>query len=190
MQVPLEVSYRNVEKTGDIESLLRRRVSKLEQICDYMISCRVAIEQLHRRQQTANPYRVRIDVTVPPGHKLIARRISIEGEREEPLAANLRRAFDAMERQLRELVEKQRADVKKHPETEVMALVEQIFPEKDYGFLRTLDGRQVYFHRNSVLHGEFERLKTGTGVRFSEELGEKGVQATTVEIEDKPGSNV
>ena len=186
MQMPLEISYRDVEKTDHIESLVRQKVAKLEQICDYMISCRVAIEQSQQRQQTGNPYRVRIIVRVPPEHEMVVTRVSAKEDREEPLPTVIRKAFEAMRRQLQELVELQRAEVKNHPETEVSALVEKIFPQDDYGFLKTLDGRQVYFHRNSVLHGEFERLEIGTGVRYTEELGEKGPQATTVEIEDKP----
>lgn len=186
MQVQPEITYKDVEKTAYVEELINRKIAKLEQVCNYLISCRVAVEQPHKHQRTGNPYRVRIDVKVPPDHELVVKRISTEGEREEPLPATLRRAFDAMERQLNELVERQRAEVKKHPETEVTALVEKLFPEEGYGFLRTLDGRQVYFHRNSVLHGEFERLEAGTGVRFSEEMGENGPQATTVEIENKP----
>jgi hypothetical protein len=57
-----------------------------------------------------------------------------------------------MQRQLKELVERQRGEVKEHPQQQAMALVEKLFPDQEYGFLRTLDGREVYFHSNSVLH--------------------------------------
>jgi len=116
MQIPPEITYRNVEKTEDIENLIAEKIAKLEQICGYIVSCRIAIERRHQHQQTGNPYRVRIGVTVPPGHELLVKRISTEAEREEPLPTVLRRAFDAMRRQLRELVERQRGEVKEHPE--------------------------------------------------------------------------
>ncbi len=45
----------------------------------------------------------------------------------------------------------------------------------------------LYFHKNSVLGDEFERLEPGTGVRYVEEQGEKGPQASTIQIMDKPG---
>lgn len=51
----------------------------------------------------------------------------------------------------------------------------------DYGFSETADGRQIYFHRNSVLDWDFNRLTVGSEVRFTEEIGEKGPQASTVE---------
>ena len=34
MQVPLEVDYRNVDKTEALESLIRDKVAKLEQVCN------------------------------------------------------------------------------------------------------------------------------------------------------------
>src|SRR4030042_3032 len=49
----------------------------------------------------------------------------------------------------------QRRDVKSHPQNQVMAYVEKLFRDKGYGFLRSLDGQQVYFHKNSCLHGEW-----------------------------------
>jgi cold shock CspA family protein len=44
------------------------------------------------------------------------------------------------------------------------------------------DGRDVYFHRNSVLNGDFAKLTLGTRVSFVEEIGEKGPQASTVRL--------
>jgi cold shock CspA family protein len=190
MQVPPEIAYRGVEKTGQLDQLIQTRIAKLEKICDYIVSCHIVIEQSQNNQQSGNPFRVRILVRVPPGHELVSDRISTRGKRGEPLPALIRRSFDAMEKQLQELVEKQRNDIKTHPTVQTNALVESIFRNDGYGFLRSLDGRQIYFHKNSVLHNEFERLEIGTGVRFSEEMGEMGLQATTVEIENKPGSNI
>jgi cold shock CspA family protein len=57
-----------------------------------------------------------------------------------------------------------------------------LFPERGYGFLTTSDGREVYFHQNSVLGNKFKDLKIGTEVRFVEEPGDKGPQASTVRV--------
>jgi cold shock CspA family protein len=53
--------------------------------------------------------------------------------------------------------------------------------------LRTNDGREIYFHQNSVLNGAFPKLKVGTRVIFSEEVGNKGPQASTVKLLGKHG---
>jgi cold shock CspA family protein len=60
--------------------------------------------------------------------------------------------------------------------------VVKLFPEEGHGFLESEDGREVYFHRNSVLGRGFDRLDIGNEVRFVEERGEEGPQASTVAI--------
>jgi cold shock CspA family protein len=74
--------------------------------------------------------------------------------------------------------------VKAH-ETSPHARVAKLFPEEGYGFLETPDGREVYFHRNSVKDSGFDRLEIGTEVRFAEESGEQGPQASAVIIVGK-----
>jgi cold shock CspA family protein len=55
----------------------------------------------------------------------------------------------------------------------------------DYGQLITPDQRLIYFHRNSVVNGDFDKLEIGAEVRFVEETGEEGPQASTVMIVGK-----
>jgi cold shock CspA family protein len=47
------------------------------------------------------------------------------------------------------------------------------------GFLESDDGREIYFHRQSVLGDAFDKFSLGTKVFFAEEEGEKGPQART-----------
>jgi cold shock CspA family protein len=58
----------------------------------------------------------------------------------------------------------------------------EIVPYEDYGRIKTADGREVYFHRNSFLGGDFDALDIGDKVRFVEEAGENGPQASTVHL--------
>ncbi|HTO43771.1 MAG TPA: cold shock domain-containing protein, partial [Burkholderiales bacterium] len=51
-----------------------------------------------------------------------------------------------------------------------------------FGRIETEDGRLIYFHRNSLIDGRFEDLTTGTEVRFAEEVGDLGPQASTVYV--------
>jgi cold shock CspA family protein len=188
MQVPLEISYRNVNKTEALEALIREKVSKLEDVCDHISSCRIAVEQAHENPTSGSPYRVRIDLRVPPSHELAVDKNPGAGNQYTPLEAVIRNAFEAARRQLVELNERQHREVKRHDEQSMGAIVTKLFPEEGYGFLKTLDEREVYFHRNSVLHDDFDRLDIGTGVRLLIEQGDKGLQATTVQIVNKPGS--
>ncbi len=110
MQLPVEISYRGVEKTDEIDDLIRQKASRLDRFCDHISRCDVAVEQPNQAQQSGNPFRVRIDVTVPPGHELVADEKPTEHEMHEPLSKVIKDAFKAMERQLKALQEKQRRE--------------------------------------------------------------------------------
>jgi cold shock CspA family protein/ribosome-associated translation inhibitor RaiA len=189
MQIPLSMTFRNVRKDPAIESLVDKQAAKLERVCDHIVSCRIAVEKPQEHQRSGNPFRVRIDVTVPPEHELVVIRDSSEGDLHDGLSTVIRHAFAAMRRQLKKLVEKQRRDVKAHPEQEVAGFVVRLFPEQGYGFIKSLDGREIYFHENSFLGDEFGHLDVGTGVQWQEEQGDEGPQASTVRIVDKRGGN-
>jgi ribosomal subunit interface protein len=192
MKIPPEITYRGVEKTDAIDNLVREKLAKLERIYDYINSCRIAIEKAHDRPRSGSPYRVRIDMTVPPNHELTVDRNPAEDIQYEALDTLIREAFDVAERQLKKLTRQQRQSDRgktTHSSAEdTIALVTQLFPDKGYGFMRTLDGREIFFHRNSVLNDDFDRLEIGTGVRFVMEQGEQGPQSSTVKIIDKPGA--
>jgi cold shock CspA family protein len=187
MRTPLEITYRGVEKTDYLDELIREKAKKLEKFSDQIISGRVVVEKPQESQQRGSPYGVMIYLTIPPGHEIVAKREPGEGEMHEKVDTVIRDAFQAASRQLKEMNEKRRGQVKSHPEQEVAAVVVRLFPEQDYGFIKTPDGRDVYFHRNAVLNNDFDRLEVGTGVRYVESLGDKGRQASAVSIVDKPG---
>jgi cold shock CspA family protein len=65
--------------------------------------------------------------------------------------------------------------------------VSKLFPGDDYGIIETPDGREIYFHRNSIVGDAFSRIKIGQEVRFvvAEGESEKGPQATTVHLVGK-----
>lgn len=188
MQLPVEISYRGVDKSEAIETLVREKAARLDKFCDHITRCDVIIEHPNQAQQSGSPYRVRIDVTVPPGHELIADEKPGKHDMHEPLAKVVNDAFKTMERQLKDLVQRQHHQVKSHDEPR--ALVTKLFTAEGYGFITDLQGRDVYFHRNSLVNGDFERIKIGSEVRYEEEHGEKGPQATTVKIVSTGGSRL
>lgn len=187
MQVPLEISYRGVDKTDALDALVNEKVAKLERFYNHLNSCHIAIEKIHDRPSSGSPYRVRIDMTIP-GHELVAESNPGEGNQYLAVDAVIRDAFDAASRQLKEFNERQKNRVKTHEMQDMIAIVTKIFRDEGYGFIKTFDDQEVYFHRNSVLHDDFERLEIGTGVHCFVEQGDKGPQASTVRIVNKPGA--
>ena len=197
MNLPLQVTLRHVEEQG-LELLVREQVAKLERFCNDIVSCRVLIEMSGRRRH-GNLYHVRIDLGVPGEEIVVEREPSIHaslavaavGETTKSAETgrahrNPRRAvldaFAELRRRLQDYVRRRRGDVKTHAEPLLPGTVERLFPAEDYGFLTTPDERQVYFHRDSVLNNRFDLLRIGSAVRFVEEMGEKGPQASTVRV--------
>jgi cold shock CspA family protein len=90
-------------------------------------------------------------------------------------------AFHEMRRRLQDYSRRQVGFVKSI-EKMAQGTVKEIFPDQGYGFLETMDGRGIYFSQASVLNDHFDRLRIGTAVRFAEEMGDKGPQASTVKV--------
>jgi cold shock CspA family protein len=153
---------------------IRAKAADLETYYDSIISCRVVVEGPVRHHHTG-PFTVRIDLSVP-GAELV-----VDRHADKDLYVAIRDAFDAARRRLEDYARRQRGTVKVHEEAS-RGRVTKLFPEAGYGFLETPEGREIYFHRHSVLHPGFDRLEIGMEVRFAEEEGEKGPQASSVAI--------
>lgn len=173
MQVPLELSTRRITLSPALEAELRKRAAKLERHYDRITSCRIAVELPSNHHNEGGPYRVRVDITVP-GSELVA------DKEAEDLSIAIREAFEAAERQVEEFSRRRRGEVKT-PVGPPTGRVVRLFPEEGFGFVEASDGREVYFHRNAVLEG-FEILEVGSEVRFAEEQGIEGPQASTVSL--------
>jgi ribosomal subunit interface protein len=183
MELPLQITFRNLGRSEAIEGKIRERAEKLDQYYDRIMSCRVAVEALHKHHRQGNHYHIRVDVTVPGGELVSSREPDPHHSYTDVYVA-IRDAFDAIRRQLEDFSRRQSRQVKAH-ETPPHGRVIELNPADDYGRIETPDGRQVYFHRNSMVDADFDKLQIGAEVRFSEEMGERGPQASTVHIVGK-----
>lgn len=183
MQVPLEVYFHNVDRSAAVEADARARAEELERFAPDIISCRVTIEAPHRHSRKGEVYRVAVDIRVPGGD-IFAGRERPDNPAHEDVYVAMRDAFDAARRQLQDRVRVVRGKVKAH-EGPPHGTISELHPEQGYGRIATPDGRDVYFHRNSVLDAEFDDLRIGDAVWFSEEPGDEGPQASTVHIAGK-----
>ncbi|GAB4483711.1 MAG: ribosome-associated translation inhibitor RaiA [Thermodesulfovibrionales bacterium] len=173
MNFPLQITSRNIELTDAIRTEITKKSEKLENCTDRITRCRVVVDSPHRHSHEGMLYNILIDLAVP-GHEIVIKR-----EPNEDIYVAIRDSFDAARRQLEQFVRRQRGDVKHHVDTP-FGRITKLFEDRGYGFISTPDGREIYFHRNSVLKGGFPRLRTGMDVRFTEEEGEKGPQASSV----------
>lgn len=198
MIIPVQITFRNITSTPEIEEEIRGRAQKLERFYAPITSCRVLVEAPARHHQKGYPFHVRIDLTVPEGEIVVKREPTLY-PREKDIADErrlkqmetrserkylkvaIREAFHAARRRLEDHARRKRADVKTH-EPMPQARVTKLVPAESYGYIETPDGREIYFHANSVLNDRFKSLKVGSKVSFTEEAGEKGPQASTVRL--------
>lgn len=207
MKLPLQITFRHMPPSPAIEDNIRDKAAKLDELHNGIMSCRVAVEAPHRHHHKGKAYVVRIDLTVPGGELVINREPKrlvpkkVQGDTEidkdfaeshepskhaahEDIYVAIRDAFNAAGRKLQDHARRRRGEVKIH-EPAATARVAKLFPTEEYGFLQTPDGRELFFHKNSVLAPGYERLAVGQQVHFAEELGDKGPQASTVRLAGK-----
>lgn len=175
MEIPLQITSRNLELSDAIESKIRLAAGKLDKIYDRIMRCRIIVESPHRHHHQGRLYNVCIHVTLP-GSELVVKRAP-----HEDLYVSIRDSFNAARRKLEDFSRQQRGDVKHHAEAP-QANISALFPEKGYGFLITPENLEIYFHEHSVINRDFKHLKVGMKVRFEETEGEKGPQASTVAV--------
>lgn len=174
MELPLQIATRNTELSPAVEAMIREAAAKLESLWSRLISCRVLVEVPHRRGRTGVRYNVRIDLGVPGGEIVIKR------QPQESLVTAIQDAFKAAGRRVQDRARLVRGDIKLD-RAAPRGRITRLFPYEGYGFITT-DDQEIYFDRGAVLNDGFDRLEEGMEVRFTEEPGEKGPQASTVAL--------
>lgn len=183
MQLPLQVTFRNFEQSEAVETIIREKAEKLDQFFPDIMSCRVVVESRHHHHHHGNLYEVHIDITVPGKEIAVSREAGLNHAHEDIYVA-LRDAFNAAQRQLQDYSAKIQRQVKTH-EAMPHGKIVSLDTDQGHGFIRTDDGREIYFHRNSLLNVDIDDLEVGDSLRFSEEVGEQGPQASSVTLEGK-----
>ncbi len=112
MDEPLEIVFKDIDKTDDIVELINEKAEKLHQVHDRINSCRIAVEKPQKHQKSGSPYRVRLEIRIPPSKDIVIKREPGDREMHEELATIIRDVFSSGWRKLKEITEKQRKIVK------------------------------------------------------------------------------
>jgi cold shock CspA family protein len=186
-QLVPEIIFHAVDRSEWVEALIAERSRKLERFAQGITRCHVALKQEQGSHRKGNVYSVTVEVRLPPQHDLAATKQMEIVDMATQLPALINAAFGAIERQVKKTAALRRNEQKlRAADGQAHAIVDKLFAADGYGFLRTLDdNREIYFHRNSVLNDDFERLVVGAEVRFSEEEGDEGPQASSLHMVSK-----
>jgi cold shock CspA family protein len=183
MQTPVEIDFQGMDADQSVRGLIATHVDELERRFGRITAARVVLKAPGGHHRIGN-YEVNIRLALPDGREVVAGRTPDADDRQTDLPFAINDAFKHARRQLQDHVRRMQGQVKHH-EVEPTARVVRIDPSGEFGFLETGDGREIYFHRNSVLGGV--PLEEGARVTYAEEVGEKGPQASTVKLLGKHG---
>jgi len=190
MQVPLEISYHNIDKSQAADEIIRAHVADLEEIYDRITSCRVRVDQRADNDNHTIPPVVGIELGIP-GHKnvVVAHEPDhLQRKFQTPDLSNaIHEAFRIAERRLQDLKETRKANGRVQAEggeERFLGQVAEIYPLQDYGYILNKDGSLLYFHRNSILSGSFDYLVRGTEVYYVEEDGDTGPLAKKMWVKE------
>ncbi|MBV8356687.1 MAG: HPF/RaiA family ribosome-associated protein [Deltaproteobacteria bacterium] len=179
MQRPLKITSRDFPLSEAVEAEIREKSAALENYYERLNGCEVTVHApALKHHHKGGPFLVAIRLMVP------GKELTVDHQEEEELSQAIREAFDAARRQLEDYVREQRGTVKMHES--MVGHISRLERKLGYGFIETADDREIYFHCNSVLDRAFDRLEVGAEVRFAEEEGEQGPQASTVILTKLP----
>ncbi|WP_265519953.1 HPF/RaiA family ribosome-associated protein [Nitratireductor luteus] len=188
MEIPLQIAFHKAEKSDWAEQEIRARVAKLEDLYDRIIGCRVTVDQRARGAEGTVPPVVRIEISLPGTSPLV---VAYEPDRlqlryQTPELGNaINDAFAIAEHRLAQFKEAREGRNKAghhDSQNQFLGQVAQVYPGEDHGFLLTKEGGSLYFHRNAMLQGDFDKLRPGDEVHYVEEIGDTGPLATKVRV--------
>lgn len=181
MEQPTEIIFRNMEPSSFVRARVEEEIDKLERYFDRIQSCQVMIEAPHKHHRKGREYHVAVHMALPKGRNVDVTHAGRKDKAHEDVYVAIRDAFKAATRQLQDTSNVMAGKVKTH-DTPEHGHVRTLFPDRGYGFIQSSDGREIYFHRNSVAEGSFDALHQGDDVRFVSTEGEsaEGPQASTV----------
>lgn len=197
MGIPVDITFRGLDPSAAVETLIGDQVAKLERAGRDVVRCHVVVERPGRRAR-GNPYHITIFLTVPGEDIVVNHQPQIEstlrqegeekrlksteaGIETQDVQVAVNQAFKRARRRLEDHERRQRGEVKVHEEPP-RGLVLRLSADGQYGFIQADDGREIYFHRNSLLNADFGRLAPGVPVSFAEEQGDEGPQASSVRV--------
>ena len=179
MQTSVHIEFQQMKPQEALRAEIARHVTALEDRFGRITACHVVLKAPGQHHRTGGLYEVNIRLVLPNGKEIDIGHTPSADARHADVHFALNDAFKRARRRLQDWVRRMGGHVKVHKH-QPTGLITKL--DRDFGFLQTADGREVYFHKNSVLDGGFARLKAGTRVTFAEEEGDKGPQASTVRV--------
>lgn len=177
MPLSVQLTFHGLPASTSLSDYVQKKADKLARLHERITHCRVAIEAPHKHKRMGSAFRVRVDLGVPREGLVVS--LPHKGETQNDAYAAVDEAFAGAQRALHDWAAVVRGDVKTHAAAR-HGVVAKLYSYEGYGFIRTAEGAEMYFHRNSVHNHGFDRMRIGSRVRFSETDTDDGGHASHV----------
>ena len=192
MQIAPEIAFHNCASSDSAEASIRGHIARLEKMFGRMTTCRVRVDQRNQNQNGTIPPVVHIEIALPGRKDIVVAHEPDHLQRKfqaPDLHNAINEAFRIAEYRLSKfkdrLTDHGLAVMGHEAANEFRGQVAELTPQEDFGFLMTKEGGLLYFHRNSVLSGDFDTLHRGDEVTYVETMGDTGPTASKVRVLEK-----
>lgn len=103
----IQVVFRGIDHSPAAEDAVHKRVEKLDRFSDEIQSVRVVLESPHNNHNKGKVYHVGIEAIIP-NHDIVVNHEQHDKHAHEDLYVAIRDAFNALERQIKAVYDKQR----------------------------------------------------------------------------------
>lgn len=182
MAIPLRITFRGIDRSDAIESVIRQRSTQLERFAEQLEDCHVTIDMPHEHRRRGNQYAVHIVLQTLSGELEVAIDPSLD-QSPRNFQSVVSDAFDAAARRLEENTQGNSNDANGLDRSLPTGRVTKLFLGDGYGFIATPSGLEVYFHESSLVGAGFAELSVGSEVHFTlaPRDGDPVVRATSVQ---------
>lgn len=103
-----QVTFHNIDQTEALNDAVNKRIAKLERYCDQIIAGRVVLDCPHNNHHKGKVYSVGLEIHTP-SKEVRVNQDQHDNHAHEDLYVAIRDAFNAAERQLKDIDKKHRA---------------------------------------------------------------------------------
>jgi cold shock CspA family protein len=188
MKRPLQITFRGMDNSPALESLIRERVIRLEALYPRLTGCRVVVEVPHRGSESVKvPIAVSVEVDVPGTELILGKDEAGRHAAKEDHTIAVNNAFEAVERQLGKVGDTRSREVIPNSAQGQTGMVVRLYPDQNYGFIEVDNSPELYFTRNAVVGADYGELKVGmiVQVTLATTEGPMGPQASSVRLLDR-----
>jgi ribosomal subunit interface protein len=111
--ISLKVTYRGFDSSEAVNMTLKQHVEKLERFRARATSCEVVVSKPHRHHSQGQIFHIELRLHIP-GRNIFVNREPEHNDAHADVYIAIRDAFNAMERQLEDVVRIRRGSIKQH----------------------------------------------------------------------------